>query len=67
MIVHEGTGEIHVDEWHGRPVSLDASHYTEAELTDALSTAGFTVELLQTRPPFEWEYQRPKLQVLARR
>jgi SAM-dependent methyltransferase len=66
-IVHEGSGELHVDEWRGRPVNLDASHFTEAELAGALASAGFTVELSQTRPPHEWEYQRPKLQVLARR
>jgi SAM-dependent methyltransferase len=66
-ILHEGTGEIHVDDWRGEDVDISASFFTEAELRRALEAAGFTVERLRSRPPYEWELQHDKLQVQARK
>jgi trans-aconitate methyltransferase len=66
-IVHEGTGEIHTDEWRGEAVNVSATHFSVEEMKRALSGAGFDIELLRTRPPYEWEYQHDRVQVLARR
>ncbi len=62
---HAGEGEIHAEEFLGKPVSLDVTMFEADEMADALSAAGFTIERVLTRPPVEGEYPSARAYVGA--
>jgi SAM-dependent methyltransferase len=66
VAVHEGTGELTGDEFLGERVPFIASLFTAAELTAAVTTAGFTVVRAATRPAYP-EERTVRLYLQARR
>ena len=63
--LHGGSGELHADEFVGQPVAVAAALYTGDELARLLADAGFTVEAVRERPPYEFEHPTPRLYALA--
>lgn len=64
IITHGGTGEELLDLPEGKVV---LSTYAPDELTARLRSAGFTPELVRTRPPRPGEYPADKIRISARR
>jgi SAM-dependent methyltransferase len=65
--VHKGSEIRHVDEWWGRPVSLDGVFFEPEALKAKLNHAGFSVEELIVRPPYVGlEIETERLYVYAR-
>lgn len=64
IITHGGSGEELLDRPEGR---LVLSRYQPHELGGRLRSAGFTPELLRTRPPRQGEYPADKIRITARR
>jgi ubiquinone/menaquinone biosynthesis C-methylase UbiE len=62
---HDGEGELHRDEWYGKPVSIDVTLLNSEELADYLEAAGFEVDLIVERPPYEFEYPTRRIYVQA--
>ena len=52
---HVGEGEIHRDEFLGRSVSCHASFFEIAEMKASLEEAGFLIEEILDRRPYEFE------------
>ena len=67
MTVHEGTGEVGRDEAFGKPVALVATLFSEAEVRAAVEGAGFRIDEMATRPPYEFEYQSRRIYTVATR
>jgi hypothetical protein len=67
LTVHEGAGEVGRDEAFGKPVALVATLFSEAEMRAALHDAGFHVDEMVTRPPYELEYQSRRIYTVATR
>src|SRR5262249_23928933 len=63
VITHGGSGEELLDRTEGQVV---LSRYDPDELPDRLRSAGFTPELLKTRPPRPDEYPAEKIRITAR-
>ena len=63
IITHGGSGEELLDRPEGQ---LVLSRYQPDELADRLRSAGFTPELLRTRPPRPGEYPAEKIRITAR-
>jgi SAM-dependent methyltransferase len=53
---HGGDGEVRAENWFGRGVSVDATLYQPAEMETSMERAGFDVEAITTRSPYEFEY-----------
>ena len=64
---HGGEGELHREEWYGKPVSIDVTLFSKAEMNDYLEAAGFTVEEIFEREPYEFEYPTMRMYALATR
>ena len=64
---HGGEGGIHADEWFGKPVSLDVTLFQPDEMERCLRDAGFRVELVRTRPPYDFEYPTTRCYALAQK
>lgn len=64
IITHGGSSEELLDRPEGR---LVLSRYQPDELAGRLRSAGFTPELLRTRPPGQGEYPAEKIRIAARR
>lgn len=64
IITHGGSGEELLDRPEGQ---LVLSRYAPGELAGRLRAAGFTPELLRTRPPRAGEYPAEKIRITARR
>jgi SAM-dependent methyltransferase len=67
MTVHAGTGEVGRDEAFGKPVALVATLFSEDEVRAALARAGFHLDELVTRPPYDFEYQSQRIYAVATR
>ncbi len=65
IAMHEGHGELEVDEFLGEPVPFVATLVGLAELTDACSNAGFEVVLAEQRPPYATEHPTNRIYVEA--
>ena len=55
LAVHEGEGELAVDEFLGEPVPFVATLFGLDELVDGLTAAGFEVALAERRRPYAME------------
>jgi ubiquinone/menaquinone biosynthesis C-methylase UbiE len=62
---HGGTGEVHTENWFGQGVSIDATLFTAEEMPGYLHQAGFQVEQVAEREPYEFEYQSRRVYILA--
>ena len=62
--LHGGTGEVRADEFCGQPVAVEATLYTADEVAGLLAEAGFTVEVVLSRAPYEFEH--PTVRLYAR-
>lgn len=65
--VHGGEGELHADEFLGQTVSIDASLFQPAEMKTLLESAGFRVEEVLSREPYEFEFQSQRVYIRASR
>jgi hypothetical protein len=50
---HIGEEVIHLDELWGKPVSADFVFFRPEEVENYLTAAGFVIEEVITRPPYE--------------
>jgi SAM-dependent methyltransferase len=67
IAVHRGTDVVHADELWGLEVSLDFRFFEPDELSRHLVGAGFAVEEIVERPPYEGvEVETDRLYVFAR-
>lgn len=64
---HGGKGEIHSDEWYGERVDITATLFTAEEMARAARATGFVVVEMLERPPYTFEYQTPRIYLLARK
>ena len=63
-----GRETVHMDEWWGKPVSLDFFFYEREEMKDALAAAGFALEEAIERDPYpEIEYPSRRAYIFARK
>lgn len=68
LAFHAGDGTIHVDEFLGRPVSLDFFHFPPPLVADELALTGFSnVEVIERDPYPEVEYPSRRAYVFARK
>jgi SAM-dependent methyltransferase len=58
---HGGDGAVHADDWFGQGVSIDATLYRPTEMAAAMERAGFHVETIATRVPYDFEYQSTRV------
>jgi SAM-dependent methyltransferase len=65
LACHRGQGEVHADERFGQRVCVDATLFDPDELRGYLMEAGFRVEEVLTRKPYEFEFQMEKVYVFA--
>jgi len=61
LAFHIGTGVIHLDEWMGKPLSVDFVLFSAAEIEGYLRESGFRIEEVLQRAPYE------KVEVPSRR
>jgi hypothetical protein len=52
LAFHVGDTVLHLDDWWGRPVSLDFVFFGTGEMTDFLAAAGFRVVESVEREPY---------------
>jgi SAM-dependent methyltransferase len=65
---HIGDEVRHLDDWWGRPVSVDFIFFEPAEMTGYLQAAGFTIVDTLLRPPYPAvEAQTERAYLLARK
>jgi SAM-dependent methyltransferase len=64
---HGGEGELRREEWYGQPVSVYATLFEGEEMRRYLEAAGFEVERVVEREPYEFEYQTRRLYAFARK
>lgn len=62
---HGGEGALHRDEWYGEPVSIDVTLFGPEEMAGYLEAAGFEVERVAGREPYEFEYPTRRFYALA--
>ena len=68
IALHGGDGQIHLDEWWGRPVQVDTYFHTRDGVEKWLRDSGFSVDDISTRPPYpEIEYPSERIYALARK
>ena len=53
---HGGEGELHRNEWYNQPISIDITLFETEEMSGYLEAAGFEVERMVERNPYEFEY-----------
>ena len=58
---HGGEGALHRGEWYGERVSIDVTLFTREEMSGYLEAAGFEVERIVGREPYEFEYPTRRL------
>jgi SAM-dependent methyltransferase len=64
---HGGEGELHRDTWYDKPVSIDVTLFEREEMADCLEAAGFEVERIVERAPYEFEYPTRRLYAFSRK
>jgi ubiquinone/menaquinone biosynthesis C-methylase UbiE len=62
---HGGEGQLHRDEWYGEPVAIDVTLFTSDEMKGYLELAGFEVERIAERDPYEFEYPTQRMYAFA--
>lgn len=64
---HVGEGEVHRQEFLGRSVSFHASFFGIEEMKASAEEAGFRIEEILRRPPYDFEYPSQRAYLLARK
>jgi SAM-dependent methyltransferase len=68
MAFHIGDEVVHLDELWGTPISADFAFFRPAEMTGYLNAAGFVIEEVIERPPYEGvEYPSHRAYIFARK
>jgi hypothetical protein len=65
MAVHAGTGEVTREEAYGKRTAFVATLFSEDEVRVALEGAGFAIDELTQRPPYDFEYPSTRIYALA--
>ena len=64
---HGGEGELHRDDWYDKPVSIDITLFEKDEMAGYLEAAGFEVERIVEREPYDFEYPTRRLYAFGRK
>jgi ubiquinone/menaquinone biosynthesis C-methylase UbiE len=64
---HEGEGELHRDRWYDKAVSIDVTLIQIDEMSRYLESAGFEVESILRRDPYEFEYPIGRVYALSQK
>ena len=64
---HGGQGELHRDEWYDQPISIDVTLFEKEEMAGYLEAAGFEVERVVEREPYEFEYPTRRVYIFGRK
>jgi SAM-dependent methyltransferase len=64
---HGGVGELHREEWYDMPVSIDVTLFEPDEMVGYFEAAGFEVERMVERAPYEFEYPTRRVHAYARK
>jgi SAM-dependent methyltransferase len=64
---HGGDEVLHLDEWVGVPVSVGFVFFQPEEMVGYLEAAGFEIERVEERRPYEFEHPSRRVYVLARK
>lgn len=68
LAFHIGNETIHMDQWWGKRVSIDFMFFARDEMEGWLKAAGFAIEMLLERPPYEGvEHPSRRAYFLARK
>jgi ubiquinone/menaquinone biosynthesis C-methylase UbiE len=67
LAFHGGEGELHRDEWYGKPVSIFVTLFESQEMTDYLTAAGFEIEQVAERDHYSFEYPTRRVYILGRK
>jgi hypothetical protein len=62
-LVAEDYAEHFFDDYRGTPIDVTLRYHQPEALADAVRRAGFTVDAVETRPPYEFEHPTPRLYV----
>ena len=65
LAFHRGAGILEEDNVLDRPVSLSCTLFEPDEVVAALESAGFAVESVDVRPPYDFEYPTERVYILA--
>jgi hypothetical protein len=61
IAVHGGDGDLHVEEFPGQHVSISATLFQPSEMKKYLEGAGFNIDDMCTRKPYEFELETQRL------
>jgi len=64
---HGGQGEIHRDEWYDKQVSIGVTLFENDEMSSYLEAAGFEIERIAEREPYDFEYPTRRVYAFARK
>jgi SAM-dependent methyltransferase len=64
---HGGEGELHRGEWYGKQVSINVTLFTQEEMSGYMEAAGFEVERIVWREPYEFEYPTQRVYAFGRK
>lgn len=64
---HGGIGELHREQWYGKRVSIDVTLLDKDEMTGYLKAAGFDVDKIVEREPYEFEYPTRRVYAFAKK
>ena len=64
---HGGEGELHRGEWYDKQVSINITLFGKEEMSGYMEAAGFEVERVAERGPYEFEYPTCRLYAFGRK
>ena len=67
LAFHRGQGTFHEDEALGKPIPFDCTLYEPEEMASSLERAGFAIEDVTVRDPYDFEFPTTRAYVLARK
>jgi SAM-dependent methyltransferase len=62
---HRGDGKLHRDLWYDKPVSIDVTLFQKDEMSRYLELAGFEIESIVERDPYDFEYPTRRVFALS--
>jgi SAM-dependent methyltransferase len=62
---HRGDGMLHRDLWYDKPVSIDVTLFQKDEMSRYLESAGFEIESIVERDPYDFEYPTRRVFALS--
>jgi len=66
VAVHAGQGSSHFSDYKGQPVDVDLHLHAPDVFADRVTRVGFSVDIVDTRPPYPFEHATQRLYVAAR-